>query len=110
MSLDLPLELSKEDSNDRRSNCNCAVFAVSVFASQPMLTLRLIAITLLLALATLAQTDRGTITGTVQDPDGAMVSGVMVIAWRTASGTKSETTTTATGQFHPARRLKLYSC
>ncbi len=46
-----------------------------------------------------AQTDRGAITGTVVDQSGAAVPGVTVTATRRETVTKSETTTTATGNY-----------
>ena len=51
------------------------------------------------ALTLFAQTDRGTITGTVQDPASAMVPGASVMAKNTENGAVSQTTTTATGNF-----------
>src|SRR5947207_1915669 len=53
----------------------------------------------LAAAALFAQTDRGTITGTVQDPASAMVPGASVVAKNTENGAISQTTTTATGNF-----------
>jgi hypothetical protein len=46
-----------------------------------------------------AQTDRGTITGTVTDSTGAAVPGAHVTAVNTASGTRTETQTTPTGEY-----------
>src|SRR6266481_2720510 len=51
------------------------------------------------AVVLFAQTDRGTITGTVQDPASAMVPGASVVAKNTENGAVSQTTTTATGNF-----------
>jgi hypothetical protein len=61
----------------------------------------LLATILLLLLVTpvFAQSDRGTITGTVLDPTAAVVPGAKVIARNTATGRVSETTTTATGNY-----------
>ena len=57
--------------------------------------------TFLVALTTgvLAQSDRGTITGTVVDPDGAVVPGATVVAENPANGAKYETVTTQTGNY-----------
>jgi hypothetical protein len=46
-----------------------------------------------------AQTDRGTITGTVSDPTGAVIPGAHVEATNAATGAHSETTSTATGDY-----------
>ena len=46
-----------------------------------------------------AQSDRGTITGTVVDPDGAVVPGATVVAENPANGAKYETVTTQTGNY-----------
>ena len=56
---------------------------------------------LFIALATgaFAQSDRGTITGTVVDPDGAVVPGATVVAENPANGAKYETVTTQTGNY-----------
>ncbi len=54
---------------------------------------------LLLASAAFAQTDRGTLTGTVSDPAGAVVAGAKIEASNTASGAKYETASTATGNY-----------
>src|SRR5512138_165907 len=45
------------------------------------------------------QTDRGTITGTVTDPSGAVVVGAKVIAQNAATSNVLETVTSATGNF-----------
>jgi hypothetical protein len=51
------------------------------------------------ALAAFAQGDRGTITGTVSDPAGAIVPAAIVAAKNTASGGQYDTVTTTTGNF-----------
>lgn len=51
------------------------------------------------SLVLLAQTDRGTITGTVLDPSGAAVPNARVVATNTDTGSHSETTTTTTGDY-----------
>ncbi|MCU1326189.1 MAG: hypothetical protein JWN34_1559 [Bryobacterales bacterium] len=55
---------------------------------------------LLLATATaFAQSDRGTITGTVTDPSGAIIPTATIKATNTETGAKYETTTTSTGNY-----------
>jgi hypothetical protein len=54
---------------------------------------------LLLASALFAQNDRGTITGTVQDPANAMVPNATVTATNTDSGAEFRTVTTGTGNY-----------
>src|SRR5690554_1268545 len=52
-----------------------------------------------LAGTAVAQSDRGIITGTVQDPADAVVPGASVSARNTQTGAVYPTTTTATGNF-----------
>ena len=54
---------------------------------------------LLLTMALFAQNDRGTITGTVQDPANAMVPYATVIATNIESGAEFRTVTTGTGNY-----------
>ena len=54
---------------------------------------------LLVAITTLAQSDRGTITGTVADPGGAVIPNAAVIATNPATGGIFKTQTTDTGNF-----------
>src|SRR5215475_5609704 len=54
---------------------------------------------LVLATAAFAQSDRGTITGAVKDPAGAVVARAEVIARNTATGTEYKTVTTETGNY-----------
>ncbi len=54
---------------------------------------------LLLTAATFAQSDRGTITGTVKDPAEAVVAGASVTVRNTATGTEQKTVTTETGNY-----------
>ena len=54
---------------------------------------------LLGALAMFAQSDRGTITGTVSDPTGAVVSNAPVSARNTQNGVVTEVATSATGNY-----------
>src|SRR5689334_830191 len=53
----------------------------------------------LFSMAAFAQSDRGTITGTVLDPAGAVVPGAKVTARNAANGSSFETPTTGTGDF-----------
>ena len=62
-------------------------------------TLRLNACVLLLASIAAAQSDRGTITGTVSDPASAVVPNAAVVATNTETGSLYQTVTTATGNF-----------
>jgi len=66
---------------------------------------------LLFALALFAQNDRGTLTGTVQDPANAMVPNAPVTAINMATGAESRTVTTGTGNYTipslPAGNYKL---
>ena len=52
-----------------------------------------------LATGAFAQSDRGTITGTVVDPDGAVVPGASVVAENPENGARYETVTTQTGNY-----------
>ena len=54
---------------------------------------------LLLPALVLAQSDRGTITGTVADPVGAMVPSAKVVATRVETGAVYQTATTSTGNY-----------
>jgi len=56
-------------------------------------------ICLILALNAFAQSDRGTITGTITDPAGAVVPGATVIASHKATGATYPTVTTRTGDY-----------
>src|SRR5215470_12055772 len=62
----------------------------------------LIAITLLLAAAGLAQDTRGAISGRVTDPSGAVISGAQVMVTNTAMGTRSAITTNSEGIYRAA--------
>src|SRR5215831_11387139 len=46
-----------------------------------------------------AQGDRGTVTGTIADPSGAVLPGVSVVATNTQTGAKYETVSTETGNY-----------
>ncbi len=65
---------------------------------------------ILLAVLAFAQSDRGTMTGTVSDATAAVVPGATVVLTNTATGTKSQTVTTATGNYTiPALPAGTYS-
>jgi len=51
------------------------------------------------ASVTFAQSDRGTITGTISDPTNAVIPGVSVVAVNRETGAKYETVTTETGNY-----------
>src|ERR1041385_6670308 len=46
-----------------------------------------------------AQSNRGTVTGTVSDSTGALIPGVEVVLTNTETGAKSDTVTTGTGNY-----------
>jgi hypothetical protein len=54
---------------------------------------------LVLVGAAFAQSDRGTITGTISDPTGAMIGGANIVAKNSQTGTEYQTASTATGNF-----------
>src|ERR1700757_494934 len=64
-----------------------------------MRVLNIAALCVLLAVPAFAQSDRGTITGTVTDQDGGVVPGASVVAVNTDNGSKYETVTTSTGNY-----------
>ena len=53
----------------------------------------------LFALSTFAQSDRGTITGTVSDPAGAVVAGAAIEAKNVATGAVYQGASSATGNY-----------
>src|SRR6266545_6117046 len=53
----------------------------------------------LLGLPVFGQSDRGTITGTVTDPAGAVVPNAQVVATNSETGVQSRTVSTATGNY-----------
>jgi hypothetical protein len=64
----------------------------------------------LIACSAFAQNDRGTITGEVHDPAGAVIPGAIVIATNNGTGAQSKTTTTATGNYTiPSLTAGMYS-
>ena len=64
-----------------------------------MRSLYLVAGSLLLALTMFAQTDRGTITGTIADPAGAVVSNAKIEAKNVATSAVYEVASTDTGNY-----------
>src|SRR3954447_9827836 len=60
---------------------------------------RLLPALLLAAITVFAQSDRGTITGTLSDPGGAVVPNVRVSLINTLTGAAFETATTGTGNY-----------
>jgi len=64
-----------------------------------MRILRTFACLLLTSVATFGQSDRGTITGTVSDPAGAIVAGAKVEARSVATSSVHEVASTETGNF-----------
>src|SRR5262249_32742767 len=65
----------------------------------PMRSLALAVCLLLLVFAAFAQSDRGTITGTIADPAGAVVAGAKVEARNVANGTVYQAASTGTGNY-----------
>ncbi|MCU1325480.1 MAG: hypothetical protein JWN34_850, partial [Bryobacterales bacterium] len=64
-----------------------------------MKSLKLFALAITSALCLLAQSDRGTITGTVTDASGALIPGAKVALINVDTDTRSETVTTGTGNY-----------
>src|SRR5215469_5560192 len=63
------------------------------------MNLRISVCLLLVAVAALAQGDRGTITGTVSDPAGAVIAGAAIEAKNSETGVVYEAATTTTGNY-----------
>ncbi len=59
----------------------------------------LVALYLSISISAMAQTDRGTITGTITDPAGAVVPGASVTALNKATGASVQSITTNTGNY-----------
>jgi len=59
----------------------------------------LLAVGLLFGLALFAQSDRGTITGTISDPAGAVVAGARIEAKNIATSAVYEVASTDTGNY-----------
>src|SRR5262245_23882954 len=64
-----------------------------------MRSVRLLAWLLLASLSAFAQSDRGTMTGTVSDPTGAVIPGVGILATNVETAARYETATTETGNY-----------
>src|SRR5262245_19907307 len=60
---------------------------------------RIVACSALISAAVFAQSDRGTITGTVSDPASAVVPGAKVSVKHTETGAVAQTVTTPTGNY-----------
>src|SRR5579862_9859918 len=58
---------------------------------------------LAVSFAAFAQTDRGTITGTVTDPAGAVIAGAMIQAKNEATGALYQAATSVTGNYTVAQ-------
>jgi hypothetical protein len=72
--------------------------------------MRIISVLVLAASWAFAQSDRGTITGTISDPAGAIVAGAAIQARHVETGALYETTSTPTGTHAAApfrRRLSI---
>ena len=61
--------------------------------------MRRICFAFLVAFAALAQSDRGTITGTIADPTGAVIAKASITARNTDTGSQYETVATGTGNY-----------
>ena len=61
--------------------------------------IRLLFMFLMTMVLAFAQTDRGTITGTITDPTGAVIPGATLLARDTATGAEYSTVSTATGNY-----------
>src|SRR2546426_11625343 len=64
-----------------------------------MRSLRFVFCLLLISLTAFAQSDRGTMTGTVSDATGAVIPGVKVEAMNVETSARYETVTTETGNY-----------
>ena len=64
---------------------------------------------LCIATCAFAQSDRGTITGTVADPTGALIPAAQIVLTNAETGYRAETVTTATGNYTlPALPVGVY--
>ena len=54
---------------------------------------------LLIASVAFAQSDRGTVTGTISDQTNAVIPGASIVAANTENGTRFETISTETGNY-----------
>ena len=64
-----------------------------------MRSLTVVVCLLALAFITVAQSDRGTITGAITDPSGALIPAAKVTLTNSDTGTRSETVATETGNY-----------
>src|SRR6516162_2495185 len=64
-----------------------------------MHSLRILLCLLFASLSLFAQSDRGTITGTVSDTTGALIPGVSVVATNVENSARYQTATTETGNY-----------
>src|SRR5262249_41299377 len=64
-----------------------------------MRSARVLGCVLLLSTAAVAQSDRGTMTGTVLDPTGGVIPGVSLVATNVDTSARYETVTTETGNY-----------
>src|SRR5881396_994160 len=64
-----------------------------------MCTVRVMFCLFLVSLAAVAQSDRGTMTGTVLDTTGAVIPGVSVVATNVETGARYQTVSTETGNY-----------
>src|SRR2546425_9146510 len=64
-----------------------------------MFTVRVMFCLFLVSLAAVAQSDRGTMTGTVSDTTGAVIPGVSIVATNVETSARYETTSTETGNY-----------
>src|SRR5438094_9484075 len=64
-----------------------------------MCTVRVMFCLFLVSLAAVAQSDRGTMTGTVSDTTGAVIPGVSIVATNVETSARYETTSTETGNY-----------
>jgi hypothetical protein len=62
-------------------------------------SIKLLTLALTIVLSLVAQSDRGTITGTVTDPSGALIPGAKIALINVDTDTRSETVTTDTGNY-----------
>ena len=70
-----------------------------IWRSMVLLLLSATVAILVLAVSAFAQSDRGNITGTVMDSSSAVIPGAKVVVSDPATGSRRETTTTATGNY-----------
>src|SRR5437667_10175419 len=64
-----------------------------------MCSLRVLFCLFLISLSAFAQSDRGTMTGTVSDTTGAVIPGVSIVATNVETGARYQTVSTETGNY-----------